>query len=296
MPIGVAKPNVRSLPAISTGTSDGPGFASATAFSLRSQSKSSGVRFEFVALILYRLTRVRKLTDGPVHAEVRVNDQGICILEVAARCVGGSCGRVLTHFLGVSLWEFILRHSGGLASYISFKSYLDFTANNKPFGRGVGFWMNKPSPSPKCGVTSVGHGCCRGSRAGREKRVSLEMNAAALLLAPIRRACAISRARDPFAKARNFLDKYWEIGEGQALRTVIDPLASGRRRTTSTSHVLFAFSHATLAFAWASASSSELKTKREYLHREYHPPPSSGSLRYSSNPNVPSTRAKTSTQ
>lgn len=103
IPFGVAKPNVRSLPAISIGTGDGPRFASAAAFSLRSQSKSSGVRFRFVALILFRLTRVRRLTDGPVDAEVRVNDQGICILEVAARSVGGSCGRVLTHSLGVSL-------------------------------------------------------------------------------------------------------------------------------------------------------------------------------------------------
>jgi hypothetical protein len=91
---GVAKPNVRSLSAISIGTGDGPRFASAAAFSVRSQSKSSGVRFGFVALILFRLTRVRKLTDGPIYTEVRVNDQGICILEVAARCVGGSCGRV----------------------------------------------------------------------------------------------------------------------------------------------------------------------------------------------------------
>ena len=46
---------------------------------------------------------------GPVHAEVRVNDQGIWILEVAARSIGGLCGRVLTHSLGMSLEELILR-------------------------------------------------------------------------------------------------------------------------------------------------------------------------------------------
>jgi hypothetical protein len=44
-----------------------------------------------------------------VHAEVRVNDQGIWILEVAARSIGGLCGRVLIHFLGMSLEELILR-------------------------------------------------------------------------------------------------------------------------------------------------------------------------------------------
>ena len=44
----------------------------------------------------------------------------------------------------------------------------------------------------------------------------------------------------------------------------------------------FTLSHETHAFAWARASYSELKTRREYRHREYQPPPSSGSLRYSS--------------
>jgi biotin carboxylase len=51
------------------------------------------------------------LTTGPVHAEVRVNDRGIWILEVAPRSIGGLCGRVLMHFLGMSLEEFILRHA-----------------------------------------------------------------------------------------------------------------------------------------------------------------------------------------
>lgn len=51
------------------------------------------------------------LAIGPVHAEVRVNDQGIWILEIAARSIGGLCGRVLTHSLGVSLEELILRQA-----------------------------------------------------------------------------------------------------------------------------------------------------------------------------------------
>ncbi len=56
-----------------------------------------------------RACRFAGLTTGPVHAEVRVNDHGIWILEVAARSIGGLCGRVLTHFLGMSLEELILR-------------------------------------------------------------------------------------------------------------------------------------------------------------------------------------------
>lgn len=59
------------------------------------------------------------LTDGPVHAEVRVNDQGIWLLEVAPRSIGGLCGRVLTHSLGMTLEELILRRVVGEALPIS---------------------------------------------------------------------------------------------------------------------------------------------------------------------------------
>ncbi len=58
-----------------------------------------------------RACRVAGLASGPVHAEVRVNDRGIWILEIAARSIGGLCGRVLNHFLGMSLEEMILRQA-----------------------------------------------------------------------------------------------------------------------------------------------------------------------------------------
>jgi biotin carboxylase len=56
-----------------------------------------------------RACRLATLAAGPVHAEMRINDQGIWILEVAARSIGGLCGRVLTYSLGMSLEELILR-------------------------------------------------------------------------------------------------------------------------------------------------------------------------------------------
>jgi len=58
-----------------------------------------------------RACRAAGLTTGPVHAEVRVNERGIWLLEVAARSIGGLCGRVLTHSLGMSLEEMILRQA-----------------------------------------------------------------------------------------------------------------------------------------------------------------------------------------
>jgi predicted ATP-grasp superfamily ATP-dependent carboligase len=48
------------------------------------------------------------LRHGPVHAEMRVNDRGVWMLEVAARPIGGLCARVLP-----GLEELILRHAAG---------------------------------------------------------------------------------------------------------------------------------------------------------------------------------------
>ena len=56
-----------------------------------------------------RACREAGLAIGPVHAEARVNECGVWILEIAARSIGGLCGRILTHFLGMSVEELILR-------------------------------------------------------------------------------------------------------------------------------------------------------------------------------------------
>jgi len=61
-----------------------------------------------------RATRALGLREGPIHAEVRLNDEGAWILEVAARSIGGLCARTLRFGAGVSLEELILRHAAGL--------------------------------------------------------------------------------------------------------------------------------------------------------------------------------------
>jgi biotin carboxylase len=53
------------------------------------------------------------LTDGPLHAEMRVNDAGVWMLEIAARPIGGLCSRVLRFDSDVSLEEILLRHALG---------------------------------------------------------------------------------------------------------------------------------------------------------------------------------------
>lgn len=51
------------------------------------------------------------LSEGPVHAEMRVNEQGVWILEVAPRSIGGYCSRALRFGSDVSLEELILDHA-----------------------------------------------------------------------------------------------------------------------------------------------------------------------------------------
>jgi biotin carboxylase len=53
------------------------------------------------------------LTDGPVHAELRLNDDGAFPIDIAARSIGGLCSRTLTFGTGMSLEELVLRHAIG---------------------------------------------------------------------------------------------------------------------------------------------------------------------------------------
>jgi biotin carboxylase len=48
-------------------------------------------------------TRAMGLDSGPIHAELRVNDEGAWVIEVAARAIGGRCSRALKLNGGQSL-------------------------------------------------------------------------------------------------------------------------------------------------------------------------------------------------
>jgi biotin carboxylase len=58
--------------------------------------------------------RALGLTEGPVHAEVRVDGDRVWVVEVAARSIGGLCARTLRLGAGISLEEVIVRHALGL--------------------------------------------------------------------------------------------------------------------------------------------------------------------------------------
>ncbi len=53
------------------------------------------------------------LREGPVHAELRVSDRDVHVLEVAARTIGGQCARLLGLGTGRSLESLVLAHAAG---------------------------------------------------------------------------------------------------------------------------------------------------------------------------------------
>ena len=53
------------------------------------------------------------LRQGPVHAEMRLSDDGVFCLEVAARPIGGLCSRALRFSGDITLEDVILRHALG---------------------------------------------------------------------------------------------------------------------------------------------------------------------------------------
>ena len=55
------------------------------------------------------------LSEGPIHAELRVSGDAVVVLELAARTIGGLCARSLRFGLGVSLEEVVLRHALGIS-------------------------------------------------------------------------------------------------------------------------------------------------------------------------------------
>lgn len=64
-----------------------------------------------IALSLQQASKALGLKEGPVHAEVRLNDRGVWIIELAPRSIGGLCSRSLHFSTGTTLEEIILRQA-----------------------------------------------------------------------------------------------------------------------------------------------------------------------------------------
>jgi biotin carboxylase len=69
---------------------------------------------EAIAACTSRTAQALGLRQGPIHAELRVNDAGPWVLEVAARTIGGLCSRTLQFGPGLSLEELVLQQALGI--------------------------------------------------------------------------------------------------------------------------------------------------------------------------------------
>jgi biotin carboxylase len=98
-----------------------------------------------VVSLVGRGCRAIGLTDGAVHAEVRLGDDGPRLIDVAARSIGGHCARVLRFSAGAALEELVLRHALG--------DSLDGRLERE--GAAAGVLM---LPVPRAGVLRAVHG------------------------------------------------------------------------------------------------------------------------------------------
>jgi biotin carboxylase/ribosomal protein S18 acetylase RimI-like enzyme len=71
-----------------------------------------GVRAEAEALAI-RAVLALGLRHGPAHCEIRVSDDGLYVLEVAGRLLGGACARVFRDCLGADIHPLLLRLAMG---------------------------------------------------------------------------------------------------------------------------------------------------------------------------------------
>lgn len=68
---------------------------------------------KLIAETTARATAALGLRNGPVHAELRLNETGAFPVDIAARSIGGLCSRTLSFGTGISLEELLLRHATG---------------------------------------------------------------------------------------------------------------------------------------------------------------------------------------
>lgn len=58
------------------------------------------------------------LREGPVHAEMRIQNNQIWFMEMASRTIGGQCAQLLNYATGLSLEEIVIQQAAGLNVHI----------------------------------------------------------------------------------------------------------------------------------------------------------------------------------
>jgi len=78
-------------------------------------SRHDSATLDEIESVTQAATRALGLVTGPIHAEVRCGPDGVMLVEIAARSIGGLCGRALSFgLLGESLESVIIRSALGM--------------------------------------------------------------------------------------------------------------------------------------------------------------------------------------
>ncbi len=104
--------------------------------------------------------RAYGLREGPIHAECRINAEGVWVLEVAARTIGGLCARLFSIATGCSLEERVLVHC---------------TGRRPPGGAGDGAAGVLMIPVPQAGILRRVEGVLAAQRVPYVEEVTIQL-------------------------------------------------------------------------------------------------------------------------
>lgn len=125
-----------------------------------SPSRLDGDQLQAVYQSISNACNAYGLSEGPIHAECRVNESGIWILEVAARTIGGMCSRLFRFGGGHSLEQLVLAWATGQP------------VNTLPSDAGAGVLM---IPVPQAGILRRVEGLMAAQRVPYIEEVSIEI-------------------------------------------------------------------------------------------------------------------------
>jgi biotin carboxylase len=100
---------------------------------------------ELIAVTTANAAAALGLREGPVHAELRLNNDGPFVIELAGRSIGGLCSKTLQFGVAVSLEEMIVRQAFGME-----------VANLERVPEARGVMM---IPIPQAGILKAIKGC-----------------------------------------------------------------------------------------------------------------------------------------
>jgi len=83
-------------------------------------TRLDSVMVDEVSKIVQSACEVYGINTGPVHAECRIRESQVYLIEMAARTIGGLCSDILEYGLGCTLEEIVLKQAIGTATEATF--------------------------------------------------------------------------------------------------------------------------------------------------------------------------------